>query len=58
MCVARETPIDHILKGKVMASCFYEVSTRTCLSFSAAMQRLGGRVIHMDEINSSHKKVD
>lgn len=39
-----------------MASVFYEVSTRTNCSFSAAMQRLGGSVIHMDESNSSVKK--
>ena len=56
MCVAREIPIDHILKGKVMASCFYECSTRTTMSFSAAMQRLGGRVVQMDTVNSSHNK--
>ena len=43
-------------KGKLMASVFYEVSTRTSCSFSAAMQRLGGRVISMDESSSSVKK--
>lgn len=55
-CVALDQSIDHILKGKVMASMFYEVSTRTSLSFSAAMQRLGGRVIQMDVSTSSVKK--
>ncbi|PNF18284.1 hypothetical protein B7P43_G16319 [Cryptotermes secundus] len=54
--VQKERPLDHILKGKVMASVFYEVSTRTSCSFSAAMQRLGGRVIIMDEASSSVKK--
>lgn len=54
--VAKERPLDHILKGKIMASIFYEVSTRTCCSFAAAMQRLGGRVIYMDESSSSVKK--
>ena len=39
-----------------MASIFYEASTRTSCSFSAAMQRLGGRVIYMDETSSSVKK--
>ena len=39
-----------------MASIFYEVSTRTSCSFSAAMQRLGGRVIYMDQTSSSVKK--
>lgn len=54
--VHKERPCDDVLKGKVMASCFYEVSTRTCCSFAAAMQRLGGRVIYMDETSSSVKK--
>lgn len=54
--VSKERPLEHILKGKVMASIFYEVSTRTCCSFSAAMQRLGGKVIYMDESSSSVKK--
>ncbi|XP_066146242.1 multifunctional protein r isoform X2 [Euwallacea fornicatus] len=54
--VSKERPLDHILKGKLMASVFYEVSTRTCSSFAAAMQRLGGSVIYMDESSSSVKK--
>ena len=54
--VAKERPIDDILKGKIMASVFYEVSTRTSAIFAAAMQRLGGRVISMDETSSSVKK--
>jgi len=33
------------MRGKVMATLFYEPSTRTKLSFEAAMQRLGGSVI-------------
>ena len=33
------------LKGRILASLFYEPSTRTNLSFQAAMQRLGGGVI-------------
>jgi carbamoyl-phosphate synthase/aspartate carbamoyltransferase/dihydroorotase len=39
-----------------MASVFYQVSTRTSCSFAAAMQRLGGGVIYMDETSSSVKK--
>jgi len=34
-----------ILSDKVMATLFYEPSTRTRLSFESAMQRLGGRVV-------------
>eukprot|EP00092_Neocalanus_flemingeri_P024222 GFUD01026270.1.p1 GENE.GFUD01026270.1~~GFUD01026270.1.p1 ORF type:complete len:2226 (-),score=685.36 GFUD01026270.1:76-6753(-) len=55
-CVKKERPIDHILKGKVMASVFYESSTRTSCSFNAAMERLGGRVITSDVTSSSHSK--
>lgn len=43
-------------EGRVMTSAFYEVSTRTASSFSVAMQRLGGRVVHIDESGSSSKK--
>lgn len=39
-----------------MASMFYEVSTRTSCSFSAAMQRLGGTVISFNEATSSVQK--
>ncbi|CAG0922534.1 unnamed protein product [Notodromas monacha] len=48
--------IEPVLKGKLMASVFYEVSTRTNCSFSAAMQRLGGSVVSMDTVSSSVKK--
>ena len=44
------------IQGRVMASLFYEVSTRTSSSFAAAMQRLGGSVIFMKEQDSSAKK--
>jgi len=36
---------DDILKNKVMASLFFEPSTRTRLSFESAMLRLGGRTL-------------
>ena len=35
-------------KGKVMATLFYEPSTRTQMSFQTAMLRLGGQVIGFD----------
>ncbi len=43
-------------QGKVMASMFYEVSTRTSSSFAAAMHRLGGSVVHFSESTSSTQK--
>lgn len=39
-----------------MASMFYEVSTRTSGSFAAAMQRLGGSVVHFSDSTSSSQK--
>ncbi|XP_067677512.1 multifunctional protein CAD-like [Haliotis asinina] len=56
VAVMRDRPLDYILKGKVMASLFYEVSTRTSCSFSAAMQRLGGAVVALNDATSSSKK--
>lgn len=43
----------HICTGKLLASLFFEPSTRTRLSFEAAMLRLGGRVIGFSEPSSS-----
>ncbi len=42
-----------LLKGKVLANLFYEPSTRTSSSFVAAMQRLGGSVIAINEVKYS-----
>ncbi|NXC78145.1 PYR1 protein, partial [Anhinga anhinga] len=55
MLVQKERSLD-ILKGKVMASMFYEVSTRTSSSFAAAMSRLGGSVLSFSEATSSVQK--
>jgi len=42
-----------VCKGKLLATLFYEASTRTRLSFEAAMLRLGGQVIGFSEPGSS-----
>lgn len=47
----------HACDGKIMATCFYEPSTRTRLSFESAMIRLGGQVLGFsDGSNSSAAK--
>lgn len=50
-----ESPEDYLDKcrGKILATLFYEPSTRTRFSFEAAMLRLGGSVIGFSEPNSS-----
>ncbi|MEY4747431.1 MAG: hypothetical protein RLZZ416_480 [Candidatus Parcubacteria bacterium] len=44
---------DESLKGLIMASLFYEPSTRTRLSFESAMLRLGGNVLSMENASES-----
>jgi aspartate carbamoyltransferase catalytic subunit len=48
-----KNPNQDILNGKVVASLFFEPSTRTRLSFESAINRLGGRVIGFFDANSS-----
>ena len=44
----KQNPQPELLKNRVIASCFFEASTRTRLSFETAVQRLGGSVIGFD----------
>eukprot|EP00038_Savillea_parva_P004025 m.133107 g.133107 ORF g.133107 m.133107 type:complete len:2201 (-) comp11351_c0_seq1:387-6989(-) len=46
-------PNPSMLQGKVLASIFYEPSTRTSCSFTSAMQQLGGTVIPIHEVSKS-----
>jgi aspartate carbamoyltransferase catalytic subunit len=39
------TAVDGLLRGKILATLFYEPSTRTRLSFESAMLRLAGQII-------------
>ncbi len=43
----------HVCDGKKLATCFYEPSTRTRLSFEAAMLNLGGQVLGFHSADSS-----
>lgn len=43
----------HTCDGRILATCFYEPSTRTRLSFESAMLRLGGNVLGFSEAASS-----
>ena len=44
---------SEICKGKKLATCFYEPSTRTRLSFESAMMNLGGQVLGFSSADSS-----
>lgn len=48
----KENKLLPILNGKILASLFYEPSTRTRFSFESAMHKLGGRVISTE--SASH----
>ncbi|HNV53095.1 MAG TPA: aspartate carbamoyltransferase, partial [Tenuifilaceae bacterium] len=48
-----KNPSQKIMDGKVVATLFFEPSTRTRLSFESAVNRLGGRVIGFSEASST-----
>ncbi len=48
-----KNPNQRILEGKVVATLFFEPSTRTRLSFETAVNRLGGRVIGFSDAKTS-----
>jgi len=55
--IIRSKDNSNLLKGKILATLFFEPSTRTRLSFESAMHRLGGNVIgfHSGDVSSIQK---
>ncbi len=51
--VANPSEYAEVCKGKILATLFYEPSTRTRLSFEAAMLRLGGSIMGFSSSDSS-----
>ncbi|OAA84908.1 MULTISPECIES: aspartate carbamoyltransferase [Clostridium] len=51
--ISKEKDFSKVCDGKLLATLFYEPSTRTRLSFESAMIRLGGKVVGFSEPNSS-----
>ena len=51
--ISNPKEFSHICDGKILASLFYEPSTRTRFSFEAAMMRLGGKILGFSEPNST-----
>ncbi|MDA3879926.1 MAG: aspartate carbamoyltransferase [Prolixibacteraceae bacterium] len=46
-------PNQNLLNGKIVATLFYEPSTRTRISFETAITRLGGRIVGFTDSSSS-----
>lgn len=51
--ISNPKEFSHICDGKILATLFYEPSTRTRFSFEAAMMRLGGKILGFSEPNST-----
>jgi aspartate carbamoyltransferase catalytic subunit len=48
-----KNPVRKLLEGKVIATLFFEPSTRTRLSFESAINRLGGKIVGFSDASSS-----
>jgi aspartate carbamoyltransferase catalytic subunit len=48
-----KNPIQKLLEGKVIATLFFEPSTRTRLSFESAINRLGGKIVGFSDAGVS-----
>jgi len=48
-----KNPIRKLLEGKVIATLFFEPSTRTRLSFESAINRLGGKIVGFADAGAS-----
>jgi aspartate carbamoyltransferase catalytic subunit len=46
-------PVQKLLEGRVIATLFFEPSTRTRLSFESAINKLGGKIIGFSDASSS-----
>jgi aspartate carbamoyltransferase catalytic subunit len=46
-------PVQKLLEGRVVATLFFEPSTRTRLSFESAINRLGGKIVGFSDAGSS-----
>ncbi len=51
-----KNPVQKTLEGKIIATLFFEPSTRTRLSFESAVNKLGGRIIGFTDAASSSVK--
>lgn len=50
----KSRPQPELLRHKVIASCFFEASTRTRLSFETSIHRLGASVVGFSDSSKPH----